>query len=54
MMNMTAQSQAPNARTKVSSSTPLGSALSVTLMLIVMVALLFYVRNAGTGDKSHG
>ena len=33
---------------------PLGSALSVTLMLIVMVALLFYVRNAGSGDKSHG
>ena len=33
---------------------PLGSALSVTLMAIVMVALLFYVRNAGSGDRSHG
>ena len=33
---------------------PLGSALSVTLMAIVMVALLFYVRNAGAGDRSHG
>lgn len=33
---------------------PLGSALSITLMAIVMVALLFYVRNAGSGDRSHG
>ncbi|HBF28904.1 ABC transporter permease [Rhizobium sp.] len=33
---------------------PLGSALSITLMLIVMVALLFYVRNAGSGGKPHG
>ena len=33
---------------------PLGSALSITLMMIVMVALLFYVRNAGSGDRSHG
>lgn len=33
---------------------PLGSALSITLMVIVMVALLFYVRNAGTGGRSHG
>ena len=33
---------------------PLGSALSITLMVIVMVALLFYVRNAGSGDRSHG
>ncbi len=34
---------------------PLGSALSITLMLIVMVALLAYVRNAG-GQKggAHG
>lgn len=33
---------------------PLGSALSITMMVIVMVALLFYVRNAGTGDRGHG
>jgi spermidine/putrescine transport system permease protein len=33
---------------------PLGSALSITLMVIVMVALLFYVRNAGSGDRGHG
>ncbi|MBX9454563.1 MAG: ABC transporter permease [Rhizobium sp.] len=33
---------------------PLGSALSVTMMAIVMVALLFYVRNAGAGNRSHG
>ena len=33
---------------------PLGSALSITLMAIVMVALLFYVRNASSGDRSHG
>lgn len=33
---------------------PLGSALSMTLMAIVMVALLFYVRNAGQGDRHHG
>jgi spermidine/putrescine transport system permease protein len=33
---------------------PLGSALSITLMLIVMVALLLYVRNAGSGGRSHG
>jgi spermidine/putrescine transport system permease protein len=33
---------------------PLGSAISITLMLIVMVALLAYVRNAGAGDKAHG
>lgn len=33
---------------------PLGSALSITLMLIVMVALLFYVRNAGSENRSHG
>ena len=33
---------------------PLGSALSITLMLIVMVALLFYVRNAGSGGRGHG
>lgn len=33
---------------------PLGSALSITLMLIVMVALLFYVRNAGSQGGRHG
>jgi spermidine/putrescine transport system permease protein len=33
---------------------PLGSALSITLMLIVMVALLFYVRNAGSQGSRHG
>ncbi|WP_438754046.1 ABC transporter permease [Pararhizobium sp. O133] len=33
---------------------PLGSALSITLMLIVMVALLAYVRNAGSQGSRHG
>ncbi len=33
---------------------PLGSALSLTLMLIVMVALLVYVRNAGSQGGRHG
>ena len=33
---------------------PLGAALSITLMLIVMVALLAYVRNAGTAEVRHG
>ena len=33
---------------------PLGSALSISLMLIVMVALLFYVRNAGSQETRHG
>jgi spermidine/putrescine transport system permease protein len=32
---------------------PLGAALSVTLMAIVMVALLLYVRNASKGS-AHG
>ncbi len=32
---------------------PLGAALSITLLVIVMVALLFYVRNASKGS-SHG
>ncbi|MGL5009441.1 MAG: ABC transporter permease, partial [Paracoccaceae bacterium] len=32
---------------------PLGAALSVTLLLIVMVALLFYVR-ASSRENSHG
>jgi spermidine/putrescine transport system permease protein len=33
---------------------PLGAALSITLMVIVMVALLFYVRNAGKSGARHG
>jgi len=33
---------------------PLGSALSISLMLIVMIALLFYVRNAGSQETRHG
>jgi spermidine/putrescine transport system permease protein len=33
---------------------PLGSALSITVMAIVMVALLIYVRNAGGGEVRHG
>ncbi|MET2830519.1 ABC transporter permease [Mesorhizobium shangrilense] len=33
---------------------PLGSALSITVMLIVMVALLAYVRNAGKSGVRHG
>ncbi|SIT57028.1 Polyamine transporter subunit membrane component of ABC superfamily [Mesorhizobium prunaredense] len=33
---------------------PLGSALSLSLMAIVMVALLFYVRSVGRRDGAHG
>jgi len=33
---------------------PLGAALSLTLMVIVMVALIFYVRNAGRSGVRHG
>jgi spermidine/putrescine transport system permease protein len=33
---------------------PLGSALSITLMAIVMVALLVYVRNASKSGARHG
>jgi len=33
---------------------PLGSALSITVMLIVMLALLAYVRNAGKSGVRHG
>ncbi|WP_151720340.1 ABC transporter permease [Gemmobacter serpentinus] len=33
---------------------PLGAALSVALLLIVMVALLVYVRAASKGDSAHG
>jgi spermidine/putrescine transport system permease protein len=33
---------------------PLGSALSITLLIIVTVALLFYVRNAAKAGGGHG
>ncbi|WP_136621266.1 MULTISPECIES: ABC transporter permease [Mesorhizobium] len=33
---------------------PLGASLSITLMAIVMVALLFYVRNTTRSDGAHG
>ena len=33
---------------------PLGAALSITLMAIVMVALLVYVRNASKSGARHG
>jgi spermidine/putrescine transport system permease protein len=33
---------------------PLGSALSITLLIIVTVALLVYVRNAATAGGGHG
>lgn len=33
---------------------PLGAALSITLMVLVMVALLFYVRNAARSGGPHG
>ena len=33
---------------------PLGAALSITLLAIVMIALLFYVRAAGKEEMSHG
>jgi spermidine/putrescine transport system permease protein len=33
---------------------PLGAALSMTLLVIVTVALLFYVRAANRGTQSHG
>ena len=33
---------------------PLGAAISITLMALVMVALLFYVRNASRSGASHG
>lgn len=33
---------------------PLGAALSITLMAIVMVALLLYVRNTTRSDGAHG
>jgi spermidine/putrescine transport system permease protein len=33
---------------------PLGSALSITLMIVVMAALLIYVRNASQAGSRHG
>jgi len=33
---------------------PLGAALSITLMLLVMGALIIYVRNAGKSEAGHG
>lgn len=33
---------------------PLGSALSISLMIVVMIALLAYVRYAGKGATAHG
>lgn len=33
---------------------PLGSALSITVMIVVMAALLIYVRNAGSAETRHG
>jgi spermidine/putrescine transport system permease protein len=33
---------------------PLGAALSISVMVIVMVALLVYVRNTGTSEVRHG
>lgn len=33
---------------------PLGAALSITLLAIVMIALIFYVRSAGREEISHG
>lgn len=33
---------------------PLGAALSITLMVVVMVALLVYVRNVGRDEVRHG
>jgi spermidine/putrescine transport system permease protein len=33
---------------------PLGAAISITLMAVVMIALLFYVRNASRSEGGHG
>lgn len=33
---------------------PLGAAISITLMVLVMVALLFYVRNVSKSETGHG
>ena len=32
---------------------PLGAAMSITLMVLVTVALIFYVRNASRGGAGH-
>ncbi len=32
---------------------PLGASLSIALMVIVMITLLVYVRNAGAGGEQH-
>jgi len=33
---------------------PLGAAISITLMALVMIALLFYVRNVSRSEAGHG
>jgi spermidine/putrescine transport system permease protein len=33
---------------------PLGAALAITLMVIVMIALLIYVKNASRSEVGHG
>jgi spermidine/putrescine transport system permease protein len=33
---------------------PLGASLSIVMMALVMVALIAYVRNSGSMEKSHG
>ena len=33
---------------------PLGAALAMTLLAIVMIALLFYVRQVQSGSRRHG
>jgi spermidine/putrescine transport system permease protein len=33
---------------------PLGAAISITLMVLVMIALLFYVRNVSKSEAGHG
>ncbi|TJX00373.1 MAG: ABC transporter permease [Mesorhizobium sp.] len=33
---------------------PLGAAISITLVVLVMIALLFYVRNASGSEGAHG
>ena len=33
---------------------PLGAALSIALLLVVMIALIFYIRVANKGSNPHG
>ncbi|MDO6965345.1 ABC transporter permease [Rhizobium alvei] len=33
---------------------PLGASLSITMMAIVMIALIAYIRNSGSAGKAHG